>query len=101
MYNSFNFLLQRIDFENALLVDKLLTFNIQVRDPNPSHTDFATVTINITDANDNPPQILPQQMTVNVSEDIKPGTPVYQSYIATDTDLNENSRFQYVLYLFV
>ena len=88
-------LFQRIDFENPLFAgNRLIEFSVRVQDPDPTHADVATVTVNVTDANDNPPLVDPQQMTVNLSEDAAVKTPVFQSFAATDDDLNENAQFQ-------
>ncbi len=86
--------MQRIDFE-TLSGNTLISFQVRVTDPDPQHVDYATVTVNITDANDNPPRVSPSRMTVNLSESTDVGTAVFQSFVAVDDDsLEQNKRFQ-------
>ncbi|XP_062602216.1 protocadherin Fat 4-like [Saccostrea cucullata] len=82
------------DFENA----KSVVLVIQVTDQGfPSTFEVCTVTINIIDVNDNPPEFSSSSIRKWISEDALVGLSVIQVF-ATDADssLNGNNKFTFV-----
>ena len=59
-------------------------FSVRVTDG--QYTDTASVTVTIKDANDNPPNISPQDLTVTIQESGDVGQ-VVATFNATDPDL--------------
>lgn len=62
----------------------------------PQLSDVATVTIKVTDVNDNPPQFDQSSFSVDVLENITAGTSVFQAQ-ATDRDMGTNGKISYSL----
>ena len=60
----------------------------------PSQTGTTTVSISVTDSNDNQPFFSSKTYTVEVKEDVKPGFAIIQVQ-ATDLDAGPNARIEY------
>lgn len=62
----------------------------------PPLSDVCTVTISVSDVNDNPPVFNPSKLTASVSEFAPKGMSVIRaSATDADSDLNKNNRFSY------
>ncbi|XP_069746951.1 protocadherin Fat 3-like isoform X3 [Narcine bancroftii] len=71
--------------------------NITIYDlGSPPKGAWRLLTVHIQDANDNKPQFLQENYSVNIPEDMLPGTEVVQIE-ATDRDLGRNSEIMYAL----
>ena len=69
-----------------------IDFTVQVRDSDLTHTDTATITIEILDINDNPPVFSQPLRMVNITENTD--VAIITTYSATDADSGINSDFK-------
>lgn len=65
--------------------DLLLKVIAEETETNPKLSSTATVTVEVTDENDNPPQFDREVLTASVTETASPGT-VIATFTATDRD---------------
>jgi len=69
-----------------------MNFTVQVRDPDPAHTDIAEVSIVIFDVNDNPPVFVNPHQVINITEN--KAQPNLIRFLAKDIDSGLNGEFQ-------
>lgn len=72
---------------------KSFIFSVRVQDPDSSHVDTSTVTVNVYDINDNAPVVTPANTSVTVPETATVGTEVVAGFTATDADQGVNAQF--------
>ena len=83
-------LLQKIDYDSTS--SHTMNFTVQVRDPDPAHTDIAEVSIVIFDVNDNPPVFVNPHQVINITEN--KAQPNLIRFLAKDIDSGLNGEFQ-------
>lgn len=81
---------QLVDYD-TMGPDKILRFTIEVRDPDFS--DTTSVTLTVTDINDNAPIFTPPSQDVTFPENIDIGTSV-ATFNADDADSGDNKLFE-------
>lgn len=74
------------------------SFSVNVRDPDPTHVDQASVVVTVYDINDNAPVFSTPSMATNISESSAVNTFVAK-FSATDIDSGVNAQFKYVKWL--
>ena len=84
-----------LDFESSVHVYTCIIKAVDKGAPPLSAT--ATLSISITDVNDNRPQIMSPNINVNVSRDAKVGHVIISKIPATDADSSENGQLLYSL----
>ena len=84
-----------LDFESSVHVYTCIIKAVDKGAPPLSAT--ATLSINITDVNDNRPQITNPNINVNVSRDAIGGYEIISQIPATDADSSENGQLLYSL----
>lgn len=74
-----------------------VNFNVRASDgASPPLENLVAVTVQVTDANDNPPVFIYEKYNKTVSEDIKVGAIVLEVE-ARDKDVGENARLNYYI----
>ena len=94
-----SFILSNISSKPAILTDKLFdyetndeySFEVLVRDSVNQRTNKALVVVNIIDVNDNPPEIVTNNLIYNITEGTRLGS-IVASLHATDKDEGINSQ---------
>ncbi|XP_066446733.1 protocadherin gamma-C5-like isoform X3 [Eleutherodactylus coqui] len=82
-----------LDRENVSLYEIVLTANDM---GSPSLSSQATITVNVSDVNDNPPMFLNQDFNTFIHENNEPGRLLY-TLSAFDRDKGKNAKFTYSL----